>query len=317
MASGPPVIRTGTDPAPTDRRPRTPWRRYLACLRFQEVLVLQGPPLMGVMFGFRELAIAQVPTLLLFFLATLCLLAHVFSFNDWAGIAADLNDPNKLQDVFLTKGITRREVRTVTLFLALMSLALYSLLPVQTLLLAVGIIVLGLLYSHPRIHGKGIPIVSSCLHLTGGVLHFLLGYSLFGGIDLRGVLIGLFFALIFTAGHLNQEVRDYEGDRLNGILTNGVRFGQRKIFVISFLLFTFSYWYLWGLARYGLVPPALGYLIILLPVQGYLFWRTLKAGLTFQSVTRFQAQYRLLYAGIGLFIVATLLLQVLSSSGVL
>lgn len=294
-----------------------PWRRYLSCLRFQEVLLLQGPPLMGVMFGFREPAIAHVPTLLLFLAATLCLLAHIFCFNDWAGIATDLNDPNKLKEVFLTKGVTRRQVGTLSLVLGLASLAIYCLLPVQTLLLAIGIIVLGLLYSHPRIHGKGIPIISSCLHLTGGVLHFLLGYSLFGGINLKGVLIGLFFALIFTAGHMNQEVRDYEGDRLNGILTNGVRFGKRRMFIISFLLFILSYGYLWGLARYGLVPPALGNLIVLSPVQGYLFWKTLKAGLTFQSVTRFQAQYRLLYAGIGLFIVATLLRRVLSSSGIL
>lgn len=317
MASGPPIIQTEICPAPTDQRPSMLWRRYLSCLRFQEVLVLQGPPLMGVGFGLRELAVAQVPPLLLFLLATLCLLAHIFCFNDWAGIATDLNDPNKVKEVFLTKGITRRQIGTLSLVLGLSSLAAYSLLPVRTLLLAVGIIVLGLLYSHPRIHGKGIPIISSCLHLTGGVLHFLLGYSLFGGIDFRGALIGLFFALIFTAGHLNQEIRDYEGDRLNGILTNGVRFGKRRMFIVSFLLFMVSYGYLWGLARFGLVPPALGYLIVLFPIQGYLFWRTLRDGLTFEGISRFQAQYRLLYAGIGLFIVATLLFQVLSASGIL
>lgn len=308
MVLGPPVTQTEMRPAPTDRRPRMLWRRYLSCLRFQEVLVLQGPPLMGMMFGLREPAAAQIPPLLLFLFATLCLLAHVFCFNDWAGIATDLNDPNKVNEVFLTKGITRRQIGTLSLVLGLSSLAAYSLLPVQTLLLAVGIIILGLLYSHPRIHGKGIPIISSCLHLTGGVLHFLLGYSLFGGIDLRGALIGLFFALIFTAGHLNQEIRDYEGDRLNGILTNGVRFGKRRMFIVSFLLFMVSYAYLWGLARSGLVPPVLGYLITLLPIQGYLFWKTLRDGFTFESVSRFQGQYRLLYAGIGLFMVVSLLL---------
>lgn len=317
MVLGPPIIQTETPPTSADRKPRMLWWRYLSCLRLQEVLVLQGPPLMGVMFGFRGLAIVQAPALLLFLVATICLLAHIFCFNDWAGIAADLNDPNKLNEVFLTKGITRQQVGILSLFLGLASVAIYSLLPVQTLLLAVGIIILGLLYSHPRIHGKGIPIISSCLHLSGGVLHFLLGYSLFSQIDLRGVLIGLFFAIIFTAGHMNQEIRDYEGDRLNGILTNGVRFGKRRMFIISFSLFVLSYGYLWSLARYGLVPPALGYLVGLIPVQAYLSWKTLKAGLTFQTVTRFQSQYRLLYAGIGLFIVATLLIHILSLSGVL
>ena len=64
---------------------------------------------------------------------------------------------------------------------------------------------------------KRIPLLSSLPHLLGGLLHFLLGYSLFEPIDGRGVLIALFFALTFTAGHLNQEVRDHEGDQVNGL----------------------------------------------------------------------------------------------------
>lgn len=284
-----------------------PWRRYLSCLRYRDIVVLQGSPLMGVAFTLGEVTVEKVFNLLLFSLASFLLVAHIFCFNDWAGIASDLQDPNKAKEVFLTKGISRREVGLLALFLGLLSLFLFSLFSFRTLLLALGVLLLGLLYSHPYLHAKGIPVLSSCVHLTGGVLHFLLGYSLFGGIDQRGVLIGLFFALTFTAGHLNQEVRDYEGDLLNGILTNGVRFGKKRTFYAGFLLFTLSYGHLWGLARYGLVPPQLGYCVLLYPVQGYLFWRTLKAGLTFQSVSRFQAFYRALYAIMGLAIGATLL----------
>lgn len=293
MKSGP----TGTT--------RMPWRRYLSCLRYRDIVVLQGSPLMGVAFTLGEVTLEKIVSLFLFSLASFLLVAHIFCFNDWAGIASDSKDPNKAKEVFLTKGITRREVGALSLFLGLFSLALFSLLPFRTLLLAVGILLLGLFYSF---YAKGIPVVSSCVHLIGGVLHFLLGYSLFGGIGRRGVLIGLYFALTFVAGHLNQEVRDYEGDRLNGILTNGVRFGKRKTFLAGFLLFTLSYGHLVFLAHSGLVLPQLRYLIGLYPVHVVLSWRTLRAGLTFQSVSRFQASYRALYALIGLSMGATLLL---------
>lgn len=282
--------------------------RYLTCIRYRDVFVLQGTPLLGVAFTVREITPGKVPSLLLFSLASVLLVAHTFGLNDWAGIAADVNDPNKRQDVFLSKGISRQGIGRLVLGLGLLSLLLFSLLSVRVLLLATGILLLGLLYSHPSIHAKGIPIVSSGVHLVGGVLHFLLGYSLFSGVDGRGMLIALYFAVIFVAGHLNQEVRDYEADRLNGIVTNGVRFGKQRVFITSFLLFTLSYAYLWGLARSGVVPPALGYVNTLYPLHGYLFWRTLRAGLTFHSVSRLQASYRALYAVIGLFMGVIVLL---------
>ncbi len=280
---------------------------YLSCIRYKEVLVLHGTPLMGIAFTQSQVTREWIDDLLLFSFASFCLLAHIFAFNDWAGIASDFKDPNKTKATFLSKGLTRAEIGGLSLGLGLASLAFFSLLPLRTLVLAVGIVALGLLYSHPQLHGKGIPVISSCLHLVGGVLHFLLGYSVFEEIDRRGVLIALFFAFIFTAGHLSQEVRDYEGDSLNGILTNGVRFGKRKIFMASFLLFTLSYGHLWGLSRHGLIPAYLGYLTVLYPIHAVLFWKTLRAGLTFETIGRLQTYYRTLYALIGLAIGVTLL----------
>ena len=288
-------------------------KRYVWCIRFKDVLALQGPPMMGVTFTMREVAPENFFNLLLLLsLASFFLVAHVFCFNDWADITLDLNDPNKAEETFLAKGISQREVGLLSLCLALLSLLLFSLLPGRTLALGVVILLLSLLYSHPIIHVKGIPVASSVIHLIGGLLYFLLGYSLFGGFDHRGWLIALFFALTFSAGHLNQEVRDYEVDRRNGIFTNGVMFGKKPTFYAGFFLFTLCYGYLFFLASSGLVPPQLMYLIILYPVHAVLSWRTLKAGLTFDSVNRFQTRYRLLYAVIGLSMAITVLL---SSSG--
>jgi 4-hydroxybenzoate polyprenyltransferase len=238
------------------------------------------------------------------------LVAHIFSLNDWAGIALDSNDPNKSADVFVTRGVSRRGVAVLSLGLLAASLGLFALLPRQTLLLGIVIAVLGGLYSHPSFNAKGTPVVSSLPHLIGGALHFLLGYSVFAGIDRPGILIALFFALTFTAGHLNQEVRDYEGDRLNGIRTNAVAFGRSAAFAAGFVLFTLAYADLSFLAYARIVPPALGLLPILLyPV--HVFWSvaTLRAGLSFTSVSRFQNRYRMLYALIGVAMVAALFVR--------
>jgi len=214
-----------------DGRDGAPWlRRYLSCLRYTEILLLQGPPLMGLAFAWTGAEPDKFPLLLFFVPASLLLMAHIFSFNDWAEIAADSRDPNKAGEVFLAKGVSRNGIGLLSLGVLLASLALMSGLPAPTLCCGVGVAILGFVYSNPMAPAKGMPIVSSLVHFVGGVFHFLFGYSLFGGVDGRGILVASYFSLIFVAGHLIQETRDYEGDRLNGIRTNATRFGQRPIF---------------------------------------------------------------------------------------
>ena len=280
---------------------------YVSCIRYRDVLILQGSPLLGAAFALKGITAETVLSGCIFTLASMLLVAHIFCFNDWAGIALDSNDPNKSADVFVTRGVSRRGVAFLSLGLLAASLLLFALLPRQTLLLGIVIAGLGALYSHPSFNGKGTPVVSSLPHLIGGALHFLLGYSIFAGIDRRGILIALFFALTFTAGHLNQEVRDHEGDLLNGIRTNAVAFGRHAAFATGFLLFTLAYADLFFLAYARIVPAGLGLLPVLLyPV--HVFWSvtTLRAGLSFGSVSRFRNRYRMLYALIGAALVATL-----------
>jgi 4-hydroxybenzoate polyprenyltransferase len=296
-------------PEITVGRPRFSLLAYLSCIRYLEVLVLQGSPLLGVAFALREINAAKALDVLVFAIASFLLVAHIWSFNDWAGTRTDLNDPNKSDAVFSTKGVSPKGLLLFSLALLLLSLLLFLLLPGRTLLIALIIAALGILYSHPALHAKGIPVLSSLPHLVGGVLHFLLGYSLFETIDRRGVLIALFFALTFTAGHLNQEVRDYEGDRRNGLRTNAVFFGRTPAFLAGFVVFTLAYADLVVLAARGLVPTVLMVPPLLLyPLQ--LMWtvRTLRGGLTFERVSRLQRGYRVLYAAIGCSMIAALLL---------
>ncbi|QNP60027.1 UbiA family prenyltransferase [Paenacidovorax monticola] len=245
--------------------------------------------------------------LLLLVIGNVLLVAHVFLLNDWAGVHQDLRDPARTAGVFLHRGVRRSEIGWLLLLLLAASLAIFSQLGRMTLLVALMIAAASALYSAPPAHWKGVPLANSFLHLLGGVLHFLLGYSIFQEVDAKGMEIGLFFAVVFSAGHLVQEVRDHEADLRNGIRTNAVMFGKRRIFATSFLLFTLANALLLVLALTGSVPEALSLVVGLYPLHLYWTLQTWREALTGESVRRLQMRYRWLYAGIGAAMVASVL----------
>jgi len=280
--------------------------RYLSCLRPQDILVLQGPPLLGAAFAIRHPGVQNLTPLTILMVANVFLVAHIFMLNDWSGLTADLADPNKAARVFTARGVSRREMGGVTAALLVLSVFLFSRLGPITLGLALAIAALSALYSLPRFNWKGRPRLNSATHLAGGILHFLLGYSLGKAIDARGVAVATFFALIFAAGHLTQEIRDHEGDAVNGIRTNAVVFGPRRTFAASLVLFTLAHVCLLLLALQGMLPRALAAVVAFYPLQLYWSLQTLRDGLTYASVSRLQTRYRVLYAVIGLAMVAVL-----------
>jgi 4-hydroxybenzoate polyprenyltransferase len=255
---------------------------------------------MGAAFSIGDVTTEKLKIFLLFAAASFLLVAHIFTFNDWAETCAR-KDSNNTTARTGNDDDNPRRLLLFSLFLLLASVLLFAYLPRPTLVLAVITAGLGIFYSHPVLNGKCIPIVCSLAHFFGGLLHFLLGYTLFAPLDERGVLIAVFFALTFAAGHLNHEVSDFDADRQNGLNTNAVAFGKQRVFLAGLIVFTLAYVWLLTLAGSELVPRPLALLPILLyPL--HVFWsvRALREGLSSDSLSRFQIRYRLLYAIIGL-----------------
>jgi 4-hydroxybenzoate polyprenyltransferase len=271
--------------------------RHFISTRATEVLVLQASPLLGYYlggFGFEQIDILRLGLLLL---GSLALTAHVFVFNDWAGYASDIQDPQRVAFVFARQGISRAEVAGGALVLLIFANIALAIIGLQTMLLGSAIAVLGILYSS---FGKSRPILGSINHLLGGALHFLLGYTVSHTLDVSGLMISLFFGLVFAGGHLNQEVRDYEGDLLNGIRTSAVTFGRRHVFFASLCIFTVAYVIVCSLAAVGVLSDLLLWspIIWLLHVTWSL--GALRRGLGFETAVWMQWRYRLLFALIGL-----------------
>lgn len=279
-----------------------------SCVRWSEVLVLQGPPLLGLLFSTHKITAAWFLITVLFAAGSVLLVAHVFVLNDWTGMKTDLQDPNRRRQVFTYRGISQRSIGFLSVSLLTAGLLLLSIFGPRTLTLALSIVVLSALYSFTRVHLKGIPVINSALHFLAGLLHFLLGYSIFAALDLRGIEIGCFFALVFVAGHLTHETRDSDADGLNGIRTNAVAFGRIRCFVAGLILFATANVWLMLLALLTVIPRPLALLILILPLHIYWSLRTIYSGLTFVSVQRFRDQYRVLYGLMGAIMAAVLIM---------
>jgi 4-hydroxybenzoate polyprenyltransferase len=283
--------------------------RYFSCLRLADILALQGSPLIGAVFARRHAVAAPPGPLAILIVANVCLVAHIFTLNDWSNIGVDLTDPNKAADVFSARGVGHKEMAALTAGLLLVSLGLVSRLGAPALWIASAISALSALYSLPPFALKARPMLSSAAHVVGGALHFLLGYSLGGVIDRRGMTAALFFAVTFASGHLTQEVRDHDGDVRSGIRTNAAVFGKRRTFAASLALFALSQALLVVVILDGALPHALAVMVFL--YFFHLWWslRALHQGLTYTALCRLQARYRVLYALIGVVLGVALWLQ--------
>jgi len=262
-------------------------------IRFDEVFVLQGTPLMGVVFSIGTITTGKFETIPLFLAGSVLLVAHIFTLNDWADVAHGLKAPDPR--------VPPRLLLSFSLSLLVASFLVFALLGSRVVIVAVIIAALGFFYSHPRLNAKGTPIASSLPHLVGGIFHFLLGYAVFMPIDQRGVFIAVFFALTFAAGHLNHEVRDFELDQKNNARTNAVAFGKRATFIAGLIVFSCAYLCLFVLGWFRFIPRTLSFLAILFyPLHLYWSVRAIRSQLQPELVDRFQTQYRSLYALIGI-----------------
>jgi len=278
--------------------------RHFVATRAVEVLALQASPLLGAVLGGYRVGQRGILPFAALLVGSCALTAHVFVFNDWAGQPSDLRDPLRAPLVFSARGIGRGEVSAIAWALLALALLCFAALGSTALVIGGAIAALGLLYSGSPVLGKGTPIAASLNHLAGGTLHFLLGYTLAHALDADGVWIGIFFGLVFAAGHLNQEVRDCDGDRVNRIRTIAVVFGRRPAFVASLFTFSAAYAMLTVLAMRGILPR----LLLASPAVWllHLAWSlaALRRGLSFDTAVWMQRRYRGLFALVALALLA-------------
>lgn len=274
--------------------------------RFQELLVLQGPPSLGMAFAFEPGFKLALDRLFVFSLANCLLVAYIFLFNDWADVSSDRSDPYRAPS-FISDSSHRAKQAFGLFLLGAVSVLLFSLVSRGSFQLAAAIAMLGLVYSWPAAGAKKIPFASSGVHLIGGTLHFLLGCAAFGPLDGRALALAPFFGLTFAAGHLNQEVRDRTADRLAGVSTHATRFGQRSVFLVSQLAFGLAFLHLALASQVGVLPKRLSALLFLYPIILWSARRAWLSDLDREALVSHQRWYRGVYAVAGAVMLAEFL----------
>jgi len=284
--------------------PQTVRQRYARVLRHSvstrgmEVCALQAAPLLGARLGGLGLHGGNLSRLGLLLIGSTALTAHAFLFNDWADYTRDTRDLRRAR-LSVDGSIGRDQIARVAIVLLILAGMALAAVGTSAVLFGAGIAALSILYSFSRL-GKSTPIAASLDHLIGGALLFLLGYSVGRAVDATGIVLSLVFGLVFAAGHLNQEVRDYEFDLINGIGTVAVRFGCRRGFLASFCLFTTAYLLIVGLAALGVLAKILFASAVLWLLQARWSLQAVRRGLGSETAVWIQDRYRLLFALVGL-----------------
>lgn len=275
---------------------------YLECMRWKEVLLMSGIPLLGSLFAISTINPSTLLKILMLGFVSFFLGTHVYLVNDWFGFPVNMLSVKNLHRPLVRREISARKGLLLILILLFLSLLICVFLSLKTLLVGVLISINWFVYSRLRISLRAVHLSSFLGHLIGGILLFLLGYSAFHNIDLRSILISIYFSLVLIGGHLNHEVKDYDVDLKAKIITSAVKFGKRKVFFLSFIFFSLSSLYFYLLSLRHIVSPKLGIIaLIIYPFYFYFFYSTLRKGISFENICRFRQNYRLLFGIMGFF----------------
>ena len=196
-----------------------------------------GAPLLGAVFAMGHFTYQSAAMLLLLMAGNAFLVAHIFMLNDWSGVHQDLRDPTRAAGflsiaVFgaMRSGLVADSAgaephdpqpaeRGNAGYCAVDRSGRRALL-------------------HPACLPEGHPACEHTAPCCQRVAAFFAGLFSIQKPRHEWPADRIVLCHYFSAGHLTQEVRDCEADLSNGIQTNAVKFGKKRSFIASFVLFT-------------------------------------------------------------------------------
>jgi len=275
---------------------------YYKGLRVKEIILIGGITFIGLVFNTNLFIPKIFLKWILIMLSSYSLLSHAFLSNDWSGYYYDKYDVNKKNRPLIKGEMSLTEVRILSLILLVISLILAATVSYISLIIVAAIVILNYLYSGRKVFLKSVSVISTIIHGLGASLGFLLGYTYNGTLDLRGIYFAFYFGIVYSAGHLNHEILDFDSDKKSGISTNANVVGKRKTFISSFILFSLSFLYIILLALNNILPLTLilGF-IITYPIYTYFFLKTFRSSLDYKAMIWFRQKYRIIFLLWGIF----------------
>jgi len=273
---------------------------FIKSSRFAEVSILLGFPMIGLFFAFRSVDQLLSLPVFLFAAAVFSLFTAIYAFNGLAGTEDDKHN-SRLADL---AGKRRSFIVTLAVSLLLSLLLFFLIKPVLSLFSAVSFL-LWCLYSFPKKGFKYRPILGTLIHFAGQIIHFLMGYTVLAPLDKESAAVSIYFALLFSAGHINHELIDHDADEKAGTRTGAVCFGVSSWEKVSFVLFTLAAIYISVLSAVEKELPALCFPFIIAGMIHIIFkictYKRPSEQAKFLEERRF---YRILYFASGIVFIA-------------
>jgi 4-hydroxybenzoate polyprenyltransferase len=228
-----------------------------------DILVLLAYPTLGAAFAWPGWGTEAAVRFVIFSVLNICLLTFIYLLNDWSDARLNPEEPRQRKVQALKHPEVMSERQVLGLAFALLGIALlgFFFLSRPVFIIGVAITFITLIYSHPRIYCKGVPVLSTLTHhLAFASLYFLAGWALFQPLSPPAVEISLYWGLVLSAGHFSNEIEDFQNDAQARIRTNAIAFGQRLVFRLGLALFLLASLYFLGLAWAGILPRSFAWI---------------------------------------------------------
>lgn len=138
---------------------------------------------------------------------------------------------------FLQRGLISRSGMTAAFWIvSIGALVLAACVSFWLLGLMAVLLLLSIIYSHPRTRLKDKPIGGLLANsLAHGALVALAGFPLFGdgGLYLQAIYLSVYFGLTVGAVYVMTTIPDMEGDRATGKRTISVRYGKKRAITLA------------------------------------------------------------------------------------
>lgn len=216
---------------------------FIKSARFAEVSILLGFPMIGLFFAFKSVDQLVSLPVFLFAAAIFSLFTAIYAFNGLAGTEDDKHN-SRLADL---AGKRRSFIVTLAVSLVLSLILFFMIKPLLAVFSAISFL-LWCVYSFPKKGFKYRPVLGTMIHFFGQIIHFLMGYTVLAPLDKGSAAASLYFALLFSAGHINHELIDHDADEKAGTRTGAVCFGVSAWEKVSFALFLIAALYISALS---------------------------------------------------------------------
>ncbi|HOY31898.1 MAG TPA: UbiA family prenyltransferase [Bacteroidales bacterium] len=231
----------------------------IKALRIPEVALMSGFFIIGSFFGIDEWNYNILIKLVMICFISFFTILSVYTYNAAAGKQADVFN-KRLSALGKFSSLTYKISGIIFL---LFSIALSALIHIIFPLLTLIVYLIWLVYAHPKWGLKHKAYWGTVLHFFAQILHFNMCYFAFKDVSIYSISLSVFFAIAFSAGHLNHEIIDYEADKHAQIKTTAVKHGIHKVLFTIIVLCAVNIFYCFVLKRMGIIDNTMSWLMII------------------------------------------------------